>query len=136
MSLFDRLDAMVSRTVDAINATDFVLTPMKARPNGRPSPDPDRQVLEGVGVFDYVDADVSVELGNRTYSGSNDLRSMVGGAEPVLSVDRSIFPTTAQEPKQGDLIEFPGADLPRFEVVSCRRDGLAHIVLRLVEGGG
>ena len=85
MSVFDRLDAMVNRTVDRINATAFIIRPMRAAPNGRPSPDPERQVIEGTGIFDYADADISLELGNRTYDGSNDLRSLVAGR--VLSVD-------------------------------------------------
>ena len=93
----------------------------------------ERQVVEGSGIFDYVEADMPIELGERKHA-SNDLRALVSGREPILSIDRQIFPTTAGEPRQGDLVEFPSKpDLPRFEIVSVRRDGQSRMVLRLVE---
>ena len=137
MGVFDRLDQMASRTVDAINQIPFVFTPMKSTPNGRPQPDPERQVFEATGIFDYVDAEYGIELGVRkSYREANDLRALQTGREPLLSVDRSYFPLSSMEPKQGDIIEFPGRpDLPKFEAVSVKRDGMARLVVRLVHLG-
>jgi hypothetical protein len=132
MSIFDILDEVVSETVDAVNEIAFIFTPMKATPNGRPGADPDRDVIEGAGIFDYVIAEVAVELGNRDRRG-NDLRALTGGSTPVLSIDRQYFPTTALEPGQGDRIEFPDrSDLPTFEIVSVKRDGLSRLEVQLV----
>lgn len=137
MGVFDRLDAMVSRTVDTINEIAFIFTPLKGTPNGRPSPDPDRAVVEGKGVFDYVDATYGIELGVRkSYREANDLRALQTGREPLLSIDRKYWPALAGEPQQGDIIEFPSKpDLPRFEVVSVMRDGMSRLVVRLVHFG-
>ena len=128
MGVFDRLDQMASRTVDAINQIPFVFTPMKSSPNGRPKPDEDREVIDGFGVFDYVDAEHGIELGVRkSYPGANDLRALQTGREPLLSVDRKYFPLLTDEPKQGDIVEFPSrTDLPRFEAVSVKRDGMSR----------
>lgn len=64
------------------------------------------------------------------------MRALVGGTEPIRSADRQVFPTAASEPKEGDLIDFPErGDLPRFEIVSVRRDGLSRLVGRLVHLG-
>lgn len=138
MGIFDRLDNMISRTVDHVNKIMFIYTPMVTPPNGRPKADPDRGVIEdGFGVFDYVDAEYGIELGVRkSYREANDLRALQTGREPLLSVDRRYFPTLESEPKQGDIIEFPSRpDLPRFEVVSVKRDGLSRVLLRLVHIG-
>lgn len=137
MSIFDRLERIASRTVDATNAIPFIFSPMRATPNGRPGYDPDRPIVEGRGVFDMVPAPVPVEFGARsTAGGGNALRSLVNGEEPSLSVDRRLFPELAREPRQGDVIEFPTRpDLGPFEVVECRRDGLSRMVVRLVKLG-
>lgn len=137
MSVFDRLDAIVSRTVDSINAIPFIFTPMKGTPNGRPVLDTDRPIIEARGVFDYVDTEYGVELGVRkSYREANDLRALQTGREPHLSLDRRHFPTIGLEPRQGDFFEFPSRpDLPRFEVVSVLRDGMSRLVVRLVHLG-
>jgi len=134
MSVFDRLDGIVSRTIDAVNEIPFVLTPMKSTPNGRPEADQSRRVIEGKGVFDYVDADAALELGNRDRRG-NDLRTLLDAPRPVLSVDRRYFPVAADEPRQGDSVTFPDrSDLPTFKVVSVQRDGLSRLEVQLVKG--
>ncbi|QPC87139.1 hypothetical protein GA830_10580 [Mesorhizobium sp. NBSH29] len=137
MSVFDRLDQMASNTIDTINQTPFILTPMLHTPNGRGVPDTSREVIEAKGVFDYVDAAYGIELGVRkSYREANDLRALQTGREPLLSVARKYFPLSAGEPKQGDIIEFTEKpDLPRFEVVSVLRDGMARMSIRLVHIG-
>lgn len=46
----------------------------------------------------------------------------------MLSIDRRHFPTKDDEPRQGDIVEFPEkASLPAFVVVSVERDGLSRI---------
>jgi hypothetical protein len=134
---FERLDGMASRTVDAINAIAVVITPMKAAPNGRPAPDPRRDKLTATAVFDYVDAEFGVELGVRkAYGSANDLRSLQSGREPLVSIDRRYFATSSDEPRPGDRVDFPSRpDLPPFEVVLVKRDGLARLVLKLVHLG-
>ena len=138
MGIFDRLDQVVSRTVDAINEITFVFTPMAATPNGRSKPDASRSAIEdGKGVFDYIETEYGIELGVRkSYREANDLRALQTGREAFLSVDRAYFPTVADEPQQGDIFEFPEKpDLPRFEVVSVRRDGMSRLSIRLVHLG-
>lgn len=133
MSIFDRLDKMVSSTADAINATRVKFTPMRSNPNGRNSPDPDREELIVKGVFDYYSVEYGIQLGvRRSYREANDLRALQAGREPYLSIDRKHFPSVDAEPRQGDIIEFPDKpDLPRFEVISGQRDGQARMVLLL-----
>lgn len=133
MGIFDRLEQMASRTVDAVNAVGFTLTPMASNPNGRPQPDPDRQVLSAAGILDFVDDEGALELGNRD-RGGNDLRTLVSASRPILSVDRRYFPTLGDEPRQGDQVQFPSRpDLPRFEIASCQRDGLSRLSVLLVK---
>jgi hypothetical protein len=137
VGIFDLLDEVVSETVDAVNEIAFIFTPMKATPNGRPGADPDRDVIEGAGIFDYVETQLGIELGVRkSYREANDLRALQSGREPLLSVDRKWFPTLSDEPRQGDIIEFPDRpNLPRFQVVSAQRDGLSRMLLHLVHLG-
>lgn len=137
MSIFDRLDRMASKAVDRINAIGFTLTPMARSPNGRPRQDDDRPVITGKGVFDYFEAEYGIELGVRkSYRESNDLRALQSGREPLVSIDRKYFATLASEPRQGDIMEFDErANLPRFEVVSAKRDGQSRIMVQLVHLG-
>lgn len=137
MAIFDRLDRMVSRAVDRTNAIPFVLTPMKSTPNGRPGPDPDRAVVNGKGIFDYISTEFGIQLGVRkSYREANDLRSLQTGRDPQLSADRIYFPIGAQEPKQGDIVSFPTRpELPEFDVVSAQRDGQSRLVLMLTHRG-
>ena len=135
MSLFEHLERIASGTVNTVNAIPFVFTPMKVSPNGRPGPDPDRPVIEARGIFDYLDSNAGVELGNRTVRGSgNDLHTVRSAVEPVLSVDRRIFGDVSCEPRQDDVIEFPSRpDLPVFTVVSARRDGMSRLEVKLAQ---
>lgn len=137
MGVFDRLDKMVTRTVDTINEIAFIFTPMTGTPNGRPTYDTNRPIVEAFGIFDYVDAQYGIELGVRkSYREANDLRALQTGREPLLSLDRKYFPQLADEPRQGDRFEFPSRpDLPKFEVVSVMRDGMSRLSVRLVHLG-
>ncbi len=134
MSIFKRLDKVISRSIDHTNAQPFTLYPMKHEPNGRPVADGDRNTIEGKGVFDYYEVDYGIELGVRkSYREANDLRAQQSGREPYLSIDRKYFPTIADEPRQGDIIVIPElTDSPRFEVVKAQRDGQSRMVLRMV----
>lgn len=137
MSIFDRLDRLTSRAVDHVNAIPFRLTPVRETPNGRPKPDPDRSVINGDGVFDYESYEGGLQLGvRRSYREANDLRALQTGRTPELSVDRKWFPVGVEEPRQGDIIEFPeNPELPSFQVVSSQRDGMSRVVLVLVHNG-
>lgn len=137
MALFDRLDRITSRAVDRVNAIPFRFTPRKSTPNGRPSFDTDRVIIEASGIFSYLSVEHGIQLGVRkSYREANDLRALQTGREPELSVDRVYFPVGEQEPKQGDLIEFPeNPELPSFDVISAQRDGLSRVVLKLVHRG-
>ncbi len=137
MTIFDRLDRVASRTVDRVNAIEFRLTPMVRPSNARPAPDPDREVVNGKGIFDYQAEGSGLELGVRkTYREGNDLRNLMIAKKPFLSVDRSYFPSLDDEPRQGDKIEFPNrTELPPFDVVSTERDDLSRLVITLVHQG-
>lgn len=138
MALFNRLDKLTSRAVDSVNATRFVLTPMKSTPNGRPSADPNRKVIRGRGIFDYVEMEYGVQLGVRkSYREGNDLRSVQSGRDPQLSVDMIYFPGVDEAALQGDLVSFPDEPhLPDFQVTKAQRDGMSRIRLDLVQIGG
>lgn len=137
MSIFDRLDRVTSRAVDRINSIAFVLTPMRSTPNGRGGPDTSRTVIEGKGIFDYLSVEYGVQLGVRkSYREANDLRALQAGRDPQLSINRVYFPIGLEEPKQGDLVEFPNnPELPKFDVISSQRDGLSRLVLMLLHRG-
>lgn len=137
MSIFDRLDRITSRAVDRVNAIAFVLTPMLSTPNGRPGPDPNRTLIQGKGIFEYLSVEYGVQLGVRkSYREANDLRALQAGRDPQLSVDRVYFPIGLEEPKQGDILEFPNnPELPKFDVISSQRDGLSRLVLMLAHRG-
>lgn len=137
MSAFEKLDRMVSNTIDSVNAIRFVLTPMDTQPNERPKPDANRAVIEGKGIFEYNSTRHGIELGVRkSYKEANDLRALQVGREPNISIDRKYFPTLNLEPRQGDIIEFPTKpDLPKMEVVNTERDGLSRLVVRFAQQG-
>jgi len=135
MSVFDRLDRMTSRAVDQVNSVRFLLIPRISTPNGRGTPDPNREEVLGRGIYDDVAAEYGVQLGvRRSYREANDLRALQVGSEPQLSVDIIHFP--ADKPRQGDVVKFPDrTDLPDFQVISAQPDGLNRIVLHLVQIG-
>lgn len=137
MSIFERLDKVVSRYADRVNAIPFEFTPMSSTPNGRYKQDTTREVVCGYGIFEYLSQEYGVQLGVRkSYREANDLRALQTGRDPQLSVDRSYFPIGIQEPKQGDHIRFLNRpELPEFQVISSQRDGLARLVLMLVQIG-
>lgn len=137
MAIFDRLDGLVSKTGDRINAIPFVLKPMDSEPNSRPVPSVERDEVEGEGVFDYYELQHGIELGVRkSYREANDFRALQSGREPRISVDRRLFPTSADEPRQGDVLTLPTRpDLPDFVITSAQRDGLSRMVLKLAHLG-
>ncbi len=129
MAIFDRLDRIASSAVDRVHAVAFVLSPAERSPNGRSKPSGEQPTIEGRGVFDLVDADNPLELGNRDRRG-NDFRTLVGAGQPVLSVDRALLP---YEPRQGFRIAVEGHG--DFTVTSVRRDGQSRLVLHLAAVG-
>jgi len=136
MSMFDRLDRLASRAVDRVNKIRFILTPMITRTNGRPSPDPTREPIEGYGIFDSLSVEFGVQLGVRkSYREGNDLRTNQVGRDPQLSVDRRYF-AGGRVPVQGDAVSFPdNDDIPDFDVVATEPDGLSRIVIKLLQQG-
>lgn len=138
MSIFDRAEEAASRTVDVVNRTRFTITPQsKGSANGRRSADPNRPVLCGYCIFDYISKEYGLELGVRkTYRESNDLRAISVGRDAIVSIDRRYFMEFAEEPKQGDIIEFPEKpQLPAFQIMDVQRDGMSRLELRLVHLG-
>lgn len=129
MSIFERMDRVLSRTVESTYAVRFHCDPMTSSPNGRPVPDPRREIWEGKGILDEAPQDAGVEIGKRDRSG-NDLHSLVNGQQLELSVDRYRYPAAAAA-KQGDRIVMD--DMRRFRVSETRPDGMARTVFQLVE---
>ncbi|WP_411905977.1 hypothetical protein [Rhizobium mayense] len=127
MSIFDRLDRLTSRQIDRTFSIRFEVQPSKRPPNGRPVPDPDRELWEGKGVLEEMPNFPPVEMGRRDRAG-NDLQSVIASSAIELSVDRARYPL-ADKTKQGDRIKTD--DLRRFEVVSIKRDGLSRVIFLL-----
>ncbi|WP_137154839.1 hypothetical protein [Rhizobium sp. FKL33] len=132
MSIFDRLDKIVSRTADRAYSVRFTYAPGLKTPNGRPGPDPDRAEWEGKGIFDEGPAYSEVEIGRRDRSG-NDLQTLSAGDRFELSVDKARYPLVSQA-RQGDRIQLD--DLRKFEVSAVEPDGMSRVVLRLVKVAG
>ena len=138
MTPFDRLDRMASRSVDWMNATTFVLTPMKRPPNGRPVLDTNRPVIEGRAVFDLRKGNSALQLGDRKSTAGNDFRIVVGDDVPTLSIDRRAFEEVDGDAiedsfiRQGDSVEVDGQT---YQVVSAQADGHSRIVCKLTKGG-
>ena len=139
MTPFDRLDRMASRSVDWMNATTFVLTPMKRPPNGRPVRDTDRPQVEGRAVFDLRKGNSALQLGDRKSTAGNDFRIVVGDDVPTISIDRRAFDNVDGDPiedalvRQGDEVEIDGKT---YQVVSAQPDGHSRITCKLTKVGG
>ncbi|WAC26274.1 hypothetical protein [Ancylobacter sp. SL191] len=114
MSTFDRLDRLTSRAIDQQFSDPFVCTPMRSAPNGRSEPDPERAPWEGRGIFVETAADAPVDIGARNHS--NDMRSLVTGANFELSVDCVRYPA-AGTVRQRDRFNIRGKT---FEVLQVR----------------
>lgn len=137
---FDIVEDVASMTLDIINAERFTLIPVDepAGPNGRRVISQTRVQIEGEGVFEYTSSEYGIELGVRkSYREANDFRAVSVGRKPVLSIDRSFFPTEDSEPRQGDKIVLPDRPdgFPTFEVMDCQRDGHSRLVVRLAHHG-
>lgn len=148
MSIFRYLDQMSSRVQDKVNAQWLRIIPMvdQLNPNAPRTQDPDRPVRDVEGIHEYNSIEFGMELGVRkSYREANDLRNVSVGRTPDLSIDRSWFPDKDQEPRQGDRILMlttdadgnfiADPDYPPYEVMDNQRDGLARLVLRLVQLG-
>lgn len=109
----------------------------RATPNSRRSVSATRPVVEGTCLFDYESVDFGIRLGvRRTSREANDMRTIGKGRQPMASIDRSIFASVDDEPRQGDRFEateYP--DLAPFEIQSVERDGQSRFVLRMVQEG-
>lgn len=128
MSMFDRMDRIMSRTVDRSFAKPFTCTPVLQSPNGRPIADPAKPAWSGNGVFDEAAEPAGIEVGNRDGTG-NSFRTMVTGHQYELSIDRNAYPK-ADEIQQGDRIQVTG-DSELYRVSSVRRDGMSRVVVAL-----
>jgi hypothetical protein len=130
MSIFDRLDRIVSNTVDRTMSESFLLTPMKPRANGRSEQDADRDVVQARGIYSTTPSPAGVQIGERKPSPeNNDLRALVRGNEVYLSCERSQFPDM---PRQGDMVSWPNrTDRKQMMVSSVRPDGLSRVELVL-----
>lgn len=130
-SKFDELAAeFLEPHVDEHYGVPFKLVPMVRPPNGRPAPDPDRPVIEGVGVYGDAPVDVGIQMDDRRLNSTlNDMRSLRTANEPSLLVQMTFFPTPESRPRQGDVVEL---EYGRFDVVSAQPDGAGRIEMQLV----
>lgn len=130
MGIFDRLDRVVSSTVDRTLSDPVVITPMKSSPNGKPEQDFNRAEIQARGVFSTEPTPAGLQIGERKPSPeNNDLRSLVRGNEVVLSCERSQFP---EMPRQGDMVSWPNrTDRKQMVVSSVRPDGQSRVELVL-----
>ncbi len=119
--------------VDAHFGERAVITPMTRSPNGRSSVDPDREVIQVAAIFTRRPHRPGIEHGNRSIGGrgGNQMRSLVEGDMPKLSVPDSAF-APGTRPRQGDLVEIRDE---RFEVVSAKHDGTSRYRLDLIAIG-
>ncbi|TPP07022.1 hypothetical protein [Rhizobium glycinendophyticum] len=129
MAIFDRLDRMISKTVDRQFSVRATVYPMAQNPNGRPALDPSRSTIDLKGVFDQMPTYDAIETGKRERSG-NDLHTLATGMSFDFSFDVKRHPY-ADDIRQGDALSLD--DGRRFDVVSVERDGLSRAVLRLVK---
>lgn len=129
MAIFDRMERQLSRTIDSTFAIRFAFYPQASSPNGRSSPDPERQSWTGKGILEENAEAVDVEIGRRDSAG-NSLGAMVRGHRSEFSVDVNRYPE-AVNAKQCDEIQFD--DLRRFRITDTRRDGMSRIVWTLTE---
>jgi hypothetical protein len=121
---------MISRTVDRTNGVKFECHPAASTQNGRPGPDPDREVWDGTGVLTEEPIYDAVEVGNRNRVG-NDFRALVRGYNIELSVDTDPRRNPgARTTKQGDRLRMD--DMRDFEISSVRPDGMGRIVFKLL----
>ncbi len=129
MAIFDRLDRMMSKTVDRTYSVRAVVYPMARTPNGRSMPDPSRSTIDLKGIFDTTPAYDGIEIGARERSG-NDMRTLATSASFDFSFDVVRYPH-ADLIKQGDRLTLD--DARRFDVILVERDGLSRAVLKLVQ---
>lgn len=128
MSIFDRLERSLSRTVDRQFAVRAIIDGMTKTPNGRPQVDPARAEIHVKGILDVEETFAALETGAREGKG-NDFRTLAAGTNYLFSVDRTRWPQ-ADNAKQGDKLSLD--DGRKFEIVSTRRDGQSRVVFHLV----
>lgn len=129
MAIFDRLDRMISKTVDRQFSVCATVYPMARTPNGRSVMDPSRSTIDLKGIFDQLPSLDAIEVGKRERTG-NDFATISSGMSYQFSFDVVRYPH-ADLIKQGDRLTLD--DARRFDVTSVERDGLSRAVLRLVQ---
>ncbi|MCL7999441.1 hypothetical protein M8994_14420 [Brucella sp. 21LCYQ03] len=129
MSIFDRMERQLSRTIDTTFAIRFALIPQTSSPNGRSKADAQRQSWPGKGIMEESAADVPAEIGRRDRAG-NSLQSLINGHTTEFSVDVNRYPA-ALKARQGDQIQLD--DLRKFQITETRRDGMSRVVWVLSE---
>lgn len=128
MSIFERMDRTVSRSVDALYSVRFICRPMISTPNGRSSADTTRQDWMGKGVLDFLPVNTPVEIGNRNRTG-HDLMTPVAGERIEMSVDCLRYPA-AKTAKQGDRLETD--DLRNFTIIALKPDGISRVIFEMI----
>lgn len=119
--------------IDEHFAEPVTIRAMTKTPNGRTSVDPDRAVVTCTAIFTRRPHRPGIEHGNRSIGGrgGNQMRSLVEGDMPKLSVPDSAFASGAP-PRQGDHVQVAGE---RYEVVSAKHDDVSRFKLDLVAIG-
>ncbi|MFN3130573.1 hypothetical protein [Roseibium sp.] len=127
MANFDRLDRMMSASVDRLMSVAATITPRLTTANGRGIADPDRSELQCVGVLSTVSEDAKIETGNRDRKG-NSTHSLATGNRIEFSVDITRYPEAAQA-QQGDILTTD--DATKYRITGIEFDGLSRAVLVL-----
>ncbi len=127
----DLLTEYLDPFVDQLYAEPIRILPMKRSPNGRPVVDPDREIVEAVGVLDEVPELTGIAHGNRSVSHRvNDLRSQIAGAKFQLTVQSHYVAAPGKSVRQGDHVEVGPR---RFDIVSVQASDVTRVNLALVE---
>ncbi|MBB3999247.1 hypothetical protein [Aureimonas pseudogalii] len=134
MTIFDTLLAVADVAIANTAAEAFVVHPQLRTANGKPTPDPDRPVVHGRGIFELRAGRAGgVPLGNRSHNPRrNDLRMIATAPAPRISIAE--YELDGMTVRQGDRMDltdrFPAR---RFGVVAVWPDGHGRVCLHLIE---
>jgi hypothetical protein len=124
-SPFDAIEATIFREVAAVFGEQFVLRPMRARPNKGPVPDDDRQVICFTGQMRQPHK--SEHMGRLRPAGRAD----ISVTQPQVEALLCDFP---EPPRQGDLVERVDPATV-YEVSDIRPNGHGRCAIKLLMPG-
>ena len=98
----------------------FVITPMAIRPNFSPAPDSSRPIFSAVGVFEWLEKDISLHLE----------KIQISSRTPCVTFHRCDLGSI----RRGDVLT-RCAGSETFEVKEAMRDGLSGMKVELIQLG-